>query len=152
LTRRRAPEQRRLSTVSGTLKWSELLFNLTIGEILVLEQLYVVEQGPVTLSQMQRRLSHLNVHPRTVTRYCRRLEEEGLLATISSFDLFINPVVPLQGDVHRLVKLWHIREARGRLRTPRQRARESATDLDDPSGFPKPQSNRTAPPNCQGSQ
>lgn len=106
--------QQTLDRFHPTVPWSELLFTLGIEEILVLEQLYVVERGPVSLTQMQHRLAHLNVHPRTIARHCRRLEAAGLLTTISSVDLQINPVVPLEPNVERLVRLWHIREERAR--------------------------------------
>lgn len=107
-------------------RWSDLLFGLGIGEVLVLEQLYLVEAAPMSLTLLQRRLRHLNVHPRTIVRYCRRLEREGLLTTVSSIDLFVNPVVALENDVRHLVRLWRIREEQARLRAPFGRSQDAA--------------------------
>lgn len=96
------------------LRWSKLLFELSVEDILILEQLYLVHGSPRSLADLQRALAHLNIHPRTVARHCRRLEKIGLLNTISSIDLLINPVVALEPNVQRLVRLWQIREDRAR--------------------------------------
>lgn len=93
--------------------WS-LLDELDVASFLVLEQIYLRERAPVSLPVLCARLNHLNLHRRTIARRCLALERRGLVRTIASVDLFINPVVCRADEARRLVALWRTRERMGR--------------------------------------
>lgn len=98
--------------------WS-LLDELDVASFLVLEQVYLREGAPVSLPLLCVRLGHLNLHRRTIARRCLALERRGLVRTIASVDLFINPVVCRAEEARRLVALWRTRERMGRGDSPR---------------------------------
>jgi len=108
-------DQCRLSRYSSEIDWNHLFETLSAGEFLVLEQIYVQECGPLSLSTLQSRLRHLNVHPRTITRWCLRLEKNGLVRTVRSCDLQISPVSNIEPNAKRLVRLRQLREKRARF-------------------------------------
>jgi len=113
--RRRAASQRRLAGFCTPMNWNDLLVSLVPGQLQILEQVYVRENGPISLQALQGRMNHLNVHPRTITRWCQRLDVEGLLKIVVSFKVQVCPVVSIERDVYRLVKLWRLRERRARF-------------------------------------
>jgi len=112
---RPARTQREIGDFNVGYDWDSLLASLNIGEILVLEQIYLVEGGPMPLELIRGRLRHLNVHRRAVARYCNRLQHKGLIRAVSSWDLQVSPVLGLEENIRRLVRLWQFRERRGRL-------------------------------------
>lgn len=91
-----------------------LLEELDVAAFLILEQVYVREGAPVSLPVLCSRLRHLNLHRRTIARRCFLLERLGLVRTIASSDLFVNPLLARAPETRRLLQLWHTREGRGR--------------------------------------
>ncbi len=91
-----------------------LLEDLDVAAFLILEQVYVREGAPVSLPVLCGRLQHLNLHRRTIARRCLLLERLGLVKTIASSDLFVNPLLARATEARFLLRLWHAREGRGR--------------------------------------
>lgn len=94
------------------LDWDALLECVSPLDMLILEQVYVSERGPVTLRALQHRLSYLNAHDRTIARHALGLADRGLLSTVTSCEMFFNPVPHHSRNAENLVRIWRLREQR----------------------------------------
>lgn len=92
--------------------WERYLHTLEALDFLLLEQVYVVEDAPMDLTLLQRRLHYLNLSGRTVSRHVDRLAELGLLARVVSCHVYVNPVPALRRNATTLVRIWRIRQER----------------------------------------
>ena len=97
-------------TASEEMDWDDLLEALSPVDFLLLEQVYVVERAPMSLRTLQRRLTYLNLHERTVTRHAWGLASRRLVDLVSSCETILNPIPRLEVNVERLVKIWRLRE------------------------------------------
>lgn len=128
------------AAVNDDVDWDELLESLAPLDLVLLEQLYLVEHGPISLRTAQDRLSYLNVHPRTVSRHADELARRGLLKIITSCEIVLNPYPRLAGNAGRLVRLWRLREERAlQARSPARSGPEANCEgqlgSDAPEGY-----------------
>lgn len=93
-------------------RYFEILFPV---EFLILEQVYLVEKGPVSTDPLRRRLAHLEATATSIDRHVNWLEGQNLVRTVRSCGRLVSPVHSAHRNVTILVQLWRFREER-RLR------------------------------------
>ena len=93
-----------------SINWESLVFSLRHPEIKILELVYVPEPNPVTMQRIKMIFRKLNYSERTARRKVEKLTHLGLIRTINSMILIINPVLPIQENVIKLIRQCKIRQ------------------------------------------
>lgn len=87
----------------------QLLDSLAIGEVLVLEEIFVDKRGPSDLPSVRRQFGRHGLDPRGALLCVRHLEAIGILTTVESIELYVNRVWRFAPLVDRLLALFRAR-------------------------------------------
>jgi len=101
--------QPRIETLPGdpgikAIKWRDLVFELSLEEVMILKLLYTPGPKSLVFVELERRLRKLNRSEKTIRNKIKKLERKGLLETVNSYGLFIYSVPDLEQQVYELIR------------------------------------------------